>query len=299
MTPTHKPKEKLGTLEMIAAMFISGSIGLFVIKSEQPPADIVFFRCVIAFLCLLPMCFFSGQIKKEFLRPKKVAMMVASGLLLIFNWILLFKAFPLTSISLATIVYHVNPFIILFLGAVVLKEKAPPSDGVWTALAFVGLLIIVGIGQTQLSTQEFVGLGLVLIATSLYACSVLITKKLTGTPPLLIVMVQTLAGTLASLPLTSFPDFGAAAAQWPFIAALGVIHTALLYWLIYSAISKINLSAIAILSFIYPVSTIAFDYLFFDHVISFRQSIGAAMILVATIGVKLHWKLAFRMGGHR
>lgn len=111
----HHLKRKVGTLEMVVAMLLSGSIGLFVIKSGQSPVNIVFFRCLISALCLIPICYFYGHFKK-YTSVKRTVLMVTSGLLIIFNWVLLFAAFPKTSISLATIVYHVNPFVILFLG---------------------------------------------------------------------------------------------------------------------------------------------------------------------------------------
>ncbi|RSR53464.1 EamA/RhaT family transporter, partial [Acinetobacter baumannii] len=44
----HHLKRKVGTLEMVVAMLLSGSIGLFVIKSGQSPFNIVFFRCLIS-----------------------------------------------------------------------------------------------------------------------------------------------------------------------------------------------------------------------------------------------------------
>jgi drug/metabolite transporter (DMT)-like permease len=288
-------KEKLGTAEMIVAMLLSGSIGLFVLKSGQLAGNVVFFRCALASLCLLPLCFLCGYLKKEHLTLAKLSMMVVSGLLLIFNWVLLFKAFPVTSISLATIVYHVNPFIILGLGALLLKQSFPASDAVWTGLAFVGLLVIVGADQAAHTGDQLWGLALVLAATSLYSCSVLVTKRLTGTPPLLIVMVQMLAGTLAVLPFTASPGTGVSAGQWPFIVALGLVHTVLLYWLVYSAMAKISLSMVAILSFLYPVSTVVIDYIFFDHVITLQQGLGAVLILTATVGVKLHWKIPLRL----
>lgn len=282
---------KLGTLGMILAMIISGSIGLFVMKANQSPANIVFFRCIVSVMCLLPVCIYYGSFKAVHFEVKKLLMMITSGLFLVFNWILLFKAFPLASISLSTIVYHVNPFIILFFGAIFFKERFLKSDVIWIFLAFLGLLIIIGIGDTNLSASEFAGLGLVLAATSLYSCSVLITRKLVGTPPLLIVLVQTMAGALASVLLVSSLGEGVTGLQWQFVITLGVVHTAFLYWLLYSAISKISLSTIAILSFIYPISTVIIDYFFFDHVISSRQFVGAFLILFATVGVKLHWSI--------
>lgn len=290
-------KETLGMLEMTLAMVTSGSIGLFVIKSGQSPENVVFLRCAIAFACLVPVCAFTGLFNKEHFRPKKLAMMVVSGWLLIFNWVLLFKAFPLTSISLATIVYHVNPFIILLLGVVFLKERFIASDGLWIALGFIGLLIIISVNEVSVSPQELAGIGLVLMATSLYSGSVLIAKKLTGTPPLLIVLVQAFSGAVTTFPLTTSLGEGVSAQQWQFIIALGALHTALLYWLIYSAIAKLKLSVVAILSFFYPISTVVFDYLFFDHVISLRQTVGACLILMATVGVKLHWRVRLPLRG--
>lgn len=53
-----------GTLEMTAAMLISGTIGWFVLVSGQPVLDVVFWRCVFGAATLLLICAVFG-----FLRP--------------------------------------------------------------------------------------------------------------------------------------------------------------------------------------------------------------------------------------
>ncbi|MGE8607846.1 MAG: DMT family transporter [Acinetobacter baumannii] len=287
----HHLKRKVGTLEMVIAMLLSGSIGLFVIKSGQSPVNIVFFRCLISALCLIPICYFYGHFRKVYFGKKELFLMVTSGLLIIFNWVLLFAAFPKTSISLATIVYHVNPFVILFLGALIFHEKLNKNDVLWTIIAFIGLIVIIGLGNASVNTNELVGLGLVLIATTLYSISVLITKKLSNTPPLLIVFIQTLSGAIAMTPFMSVFENPPIGQQWLFVVGLGVLHTAFLYYLMYSAIKKIPLNNIAILSFIYPISTIVIDYFFFDHVLTSTQVLGAGLILLGVLGVKLHWNI--------
>ncbi|MEX5740581.1 DMT family transporter [Acinetobacter baumannii] len=287
----HHLKRKVGTLEMVVAMLLSGSIGLFVIKSGQSPVNIVFFRCLISALCLIPICYFYGHFRKVYFGKKELFLMVTSGLLIIFNWVLLFAAFPKTSISLATIVYHVNPFVILFLGALVFHEKLNKNDVLWTIVAFIGLIVIIGLGSASVNSNELVGLGLVLIATTLYSISVLITKKLSNTPPLLIVFIQTLSGAIAMTPFMSVFENPPIGQQWLFVVGLGVLHTAFLYYLMYSAIKKIPLNNIAILSFIYPISTIVIDYFFFDHVLTSTQVLGAGLILLGVLGVKLHWNI--------
>ncbi|EXH44754.1 eamA-like transporter family protein [Acinetobacter baumannii 1293320] len=287
----HHLKRKVGTLEMVVAMLLSGSIGLFVIKSGQSPVNIVFFRCLISALCLIPICYYYGHFKKVYFGKKELFLMVTSGLLIIFNWVLLFAAFPKTSISLATIVYHVNPFVILFLGALVFHEKLNKNDLLWTIVAFIGLIVIIGLGSASVNSNELVGLGLVLIATTLYSISVLITKKLSNTPPLLIVFIQPLSGAIAMTPFMSVFETPPIGQQWLFVVGLGVLHTAFLYYLMYSAIKKIPLNNIAILSFIYPISTIVIDYFFFDHVLTSTQVLGAGLILLGVLGVKLHWNI--------
>ncbi|HAV4974106.1 DMT family transporter [Acinetobacter baumannii] len=287
----HHLKRKVGTLEMVVAMLLSGSIGLFVIKSGQSPVNIVFFRCLISALCLIPICYYYGHFKKVYFGKKELFLMVTSGLLIIFNWVLLFAAFPKTSISLATIVYHVNPFVILFLGALVFHEKLNKNDVLWTIVAFIGLIVIIGLGSASVNSNEVVGLELVLIATTLYSISVLITKKLSNTPPLLIVFIQTLSGAIAMTPFMSVFENPPIGQQWLFVVGLGVLHTAFLYYLMYSAIKKIPLNNIAILSFMYPISTIVIDYFFFDHVLTSTQVLGAGLILLGVLGVKLHWNI--------
>jgi drug/metabolite transporter (DMT)-like permease len=142
-----------------------------------------------------------------------------------------------------------------------------------------------------LKYNELTGLSLVLIATTLYSISVLITKKLSKTPPLLIVLIQTLSGAIVMSPFISVFKNPPVDQQWLFVLGLGVLHTAFLYYLMYSAIKKIPLNNIAILSFIYPISTVVIDYFFFDHMLTSTQILGAVLILLGVLGVKLHWNV--------
>ncbi|MDK4774422.1 EamA family transporter, partial [Serratia nevei] len=53
---------KRGSLEMTAAMLISGSIGWFVLMSGQPVVNVVFWRCAVGALVLLAVCGALGQL---------------------------------------------------------------------------------------------------------------------------------------------------------------------------------------------------------------------------------------------
>ncbi len=74
-------------------------------------------------------------------------------------------------------------------------------------------------------------------------------------------------------------------------AAIGVIHTGLMYILLYGAIQKLPTNLVGALSFIYPVVAIAADFLAFGQRLQPLQLVGAAAILIAAAGMTLGWNL--------
>ncbi|MGW2939234.1 EamA family transporter, partial [Streptomyces sp. NPDC001156] len=48
---------------------------------------------------------------------------VLGGVFIVFNWVLLFQAYENTSISVATVVYHTQPFYVVLLGALLFRER--------------------------------------------------------------------------------------------------------------------------------------------------------------------------------
>lgn len=281
------------SLENIAAMVISGSIGIFVVFSGQSAPNVVFFRCLVAAIVLIPYCWFNGLFRSEYLATRDVAYVIVAGILMVINWVLLFQAYPLTSISWATIVYHINPFIILMGGAVFLGQPLTRHTLVWTAIAFAGLFLLSGVSADlrQLSGHEGYGLVLVLMATTLYSGTTLLMKKNSAVPPTLAVCLQTIVGTFILAPFLSVSALPATASSWVCVITLGVVHTFLLYYLIFKSIKTLDVRSMAILSFIYPLSAAAFDFAFFGHTLSGIQWLGAAIIFVSTLAIKLGWKL--------
>lgn len=136
-----------GWIEMIVAMTISGTIGVCVLKSRQSAENVVFVRCGAGFACLLPFCWYRRMICKRYFAPRLLTITVAAGVLMVVNWVLLFKAFSLVTIGFATIVYHVNPFLILIGAALFMRQRITRKDVGWTALAFVGFVILVNPGS--------------------------------------------------------------------------------------------------------------------------------------------------------
>ena len=73
------------------------------------------------------------------------------------------------------------------------------------------------------------------------------------------------------------------------LLTLGIVHTGIMYQLLYSAIQKLPTPNTGSLSFIYPVVAIVVDNLVFGHSLNLTQLAGGALILFAAAGNNLGW----------
>ncbi|MNH19329.1 O-acetylserine/cysteine export protein [compost metagenome] len=218
------------------------------------------------------------------------------------NWLLLFAAYSYASISIATAVYNTQPFMLVTLGALFLGEKLTARKLLWLALAFVGMMLVVLAQPKQAGDQSHYLMGILLSlgAAFFYALMALAAKRLKGTPPHLIALIQVTVGVVMLLPLVDF-HAPATVGQWGMLATLGVLHTGLMYVLLYGAIQKLPTNLIGSLSFIYPIAAMLVDRLAFGHRLVAPQLAGAAIILLAAAGMNLlgerKVKLAATPGG--
>lgn len=280
-----------GTVEMTAAMVISGTIGLFVVLSGQPVMDVVFWRCAFGTITLLIVCAALGLFRLEVMTRRQIAWAAVGGVAIVLNWILLFAAFPRASISIATAVYNTQPFMLVALGAILLGERLTLTKLSWLGIAFAGMLLIVQSKPGAGGTDYLSGILLALGAAFFYAIAAIVTKKLKGVPPHLIALIQVVVGMLMLAPFANFTALPVDVKTWTLLVAVGVVHTGVMYILLYGAIQKLPTHLVGALSFIYPVVAILADFLAFGHRLQPLQLLGAGAILIAAAGMTLGWTL--------
>lgn len=279
-----------GTIEMSAAMLISGTISWFVVMSGQPVFNVVFWRCLFAVFALLAVCGVLGLLKP--ITWKILGLAVLGGVAIVLNWVCLFAAYADTSISLATIIYNTQPFMLLVLGGLFLGERITATKLGWLAISFTGMLLIVLTPDGQSASTNFLlGVGLSLTAAFLYAIATLVTKRLKGTPPHLIALIQVATGMVMLAPLADFSTLPGSSSQWLSLVTIGIVHTGLMYYLLYGAIQKLPTHIIGALSFIYPAVAVLVDMMAFGHVLRPVQFLGGALILLAAAASTLGWSL--------
>ncbi|MBB3540562.1 MULTISPECIES: DMT family transporter [unclassified Rhizobium] len=282
---------RAGAAQMTAAMLISGTIGWFVVMSGQPVSGVVFWRCFFGAISLLAVCAAMGLLRPGVISFKAFGIAVFGGVAIVLNWLLLFASYGHASISIATTVYNTQPFMLLALGALFLGEKITAAKLLWLTLAFGGMAAIVEAKPATSAEHEGYAAGILLAlgAAFFYALAALAAKWLKGTPPHLIALIQVATGVLMLLPTVNFSDLPTDGQSWSILATMGIVHTGLMYVLLYGAIQKLPIHLTGALSFIYPIAAILVDRVAFGHALQPLQLVGAAIILVAAAGMNLGW----------
>jgi drug/metabolite transporter (DMT)-like permease len=233
-----------GTVEMSVAMAVSGTIGWFVVTSRRPVLDVVFWRSVFGVVALLATCMSMGLLRHHLTR-RVLALSALGGVAIVLNWVLLFGAYSRASIAIATTVYNTQPFMLVCLGAFFLGERVTLAKLGWLGVAFGGLALIVQVGATtaSLGAGYTVGILMALGAAALWAIAALVTKQLAGTPPHLIALIHVSVGVVMLAPFASWAHPPAQAAAWSILVIIGVVHTGVVYILMYDAIHRLPLTS--------------------------------------------------------
>ena len=162
---------------LILSMVIFGTIGIFVNYIGLPSGIIAAFRGITGALVILLVMLFKGW-KADFKAvKKKLPVLLASGVAIGFNWILLFEAYRFTGIPVATVCYYTAPIIVVIASTFVFKERLKAKQFICVFVALIGVALVSGVFQSDSSkiTGVLCGLG----AAVLYA-SVMIMNKFMG-----------------------------------------------------------------------------------------------------------------------
>lgn len=274
--------ERTGKLYMFVAMVISGTIGYFVTQSGQTPFNVVLFRCSIGAIGLSGWCLTRGYFSSIHLDRGSWVKLILGALTLVANWCFLFTAYRLTSIGITTVVYNVQPFLLLIGGFVIQREVPSRSAVAWLLLSFTGLLILASPGAAHDGTRYMDGIGCALAAATLYAATTLFTRSLAATlRPEVIAVGHMFVGTAVFLPLANFHALPSSGSEVGAILALGLVHTTFMYVLLYGAFQRAKTSSIAVLSFVYPLVAVTVDFLAYGKTLSMLQLGGAILIVAA------------------
>lgn len=273
-----------GAALMAAGGLLLGTLGVFLEQAGQHPLTAVWFRCAFGALALSLWMLALRRVGELRLPRRALLAAVAAGGLMIANWALFFAAIERTSIAVATVVFHVQPFWVMALGALVLGERVGRRQWAWVGVALCGLALASGVvpGEGPALDADFViGLLMCLAGSFSYALVTLIARSVKTVGPLALAWWQCLVGSvvLAWWPLThGLPAVGPA---WAWLAGLGVLHTGLAYVVLYAGMARLPAGRIALLQFVYPASAILIDGIVYGRVFDRPQWVGVGLMGLA------------------
>ncbi|MBB6467423.1 drug/metabolite transporter (DMT)-like permease [Aminobacter lissarensis] len=282
-------------LNLAVAMAIAGTVGAFVTEAGVDPVTTVFWRCLFGALFLCAWCLLRGYLPDRSLSWGRLARAGLCGVCMVLSWTAFFAGFAKTSIAVMTILYHIQPFFVVLIGVLFLKERIAADQIAWMAAAFIGVVLASGmvVSGNPVTATWMIGIAMALGGAFLYAVVTILAKGLGEQRPEITVLCQTVVGVVMLAPFANFSD-DIALASWCWLVGIGVLHTGIAYVMMFSAYPRLTTPVIGVLTFIYPVVAIIIDWAIYGHPIGIAQGVGMALIAVATLGVRLGWRLPVR-----
>ena len=292
-------KEAFARLQLIASMFIFGTVGIFVKYIPLPSAVIAMARGFIGALFILLILLFK-KTKLSFADIKANGLVLfLSGIFLGVNWILLFEAYRYTTVAVATICYYLAPVFVIIASPFVLKEKITPVKGISIAVSLTGMLFVSGIFESGNENTSIKGVLFGIGAAAFYACYMLSTKKLRSISSYDGTVVQLLSAATVLVPYVALTqDFSTVSFDIKtviLLVAVGILHTGVAYALYFNSLKNLKAQTAAIFSYIDPAVSILASVLFLKEGLTLFSVIGGILIL----GSAIFSEFADKSGGNK
>ena len=278
-------------IKIITAMVTFGTIGIFVRYIPLPSSIIALVRGVLATFFLLAVMACGKRWPDKAAITRNLALLLISGVLIGFNWILLFEAYNYTSVAVATLCYYLAPVFVIIASPFVLGEKLTTRKTLCVIAALGGMVLVSGVIQNYMNggntedlnlTGVLLGIG----AGALYATIILINKKLKDISSYDTTVMQLAAASIVLVPYCLLTvDMGVLEITPVSVALLlivGVVHTGIAYVLYFGSIKELSAQTVAIFSYIDPILAVLLSALLLKENMDMLSILGAVMILGST-----------------
>lgn len=271
---------------LIASMSIFGTLGIFVRNIPVSSGELALYRAVLAVLLISVFLLMTKQ-KIPFANMKKeLPLLLASGVAIGINWILLFEAYKYTTVSVATLSYYFAPVIVTLVCPILFKEKLTKKQFICFFMSTVGLVLITGLGEVG-GGKDFIGILFGLGAAAFYATVILLNKFIRNVEGIHRTLLQFIAAVVTLVPyvlltggvtLGGLNGFG-----WANLLIVGLIHTGVTYCMYFSSLKELPGQKAAILSYIDPLVAVLISVTILGESMTLWQVIGGMLILGFTL----------------
>lgn len=273
-------------LMLVASMTIFGTLGLFVRNISVSSGELALYRAVLAALLLTGFFVLNKQHIPLSKVKKEIPLLLASGVAMGINWILLFQAYKYTTVSAATLSYYFAPVIVTVVCPFLFREKLTVKQIICFIMSTVGLVLIIGIGDVH-GDSNIIGILFGLGAAVFYATVILLNKFIKKVEGIHRTFLQFIAAIITLTPyvlctsgitLGSLNNIG-----WINLLIVGLVHTGITYCMYFSSLKELPGQKVAILSYIDPLVAVLISVTVLGETMTISQVIGGMLILGFTL----------------
>lgn len=276
-------KKNRAQMNLILAMTIWGTVGIFVRNINLPSPETAFFRALLAVIFLI----FYMAIKKQKVALRdikaKLPVLALSGTVLALNWIFLFQAYKYTTVSIATICYYFAPVLVMILCPIIFREKLSKLQIICFVMATAGLVLTTEIGNAEQMGNNVTGIVYGILAACFYAMVIILNKFIKGIDSMNRTFLQLFVAAIVMFPYVMFTEgFHMNQLSTNGIISLlivGIVHTGIAYLLYFPAVKELSGQKTAILSYIDPLIAVAASVFILGEAITAYQLLGGLLIL--------------------
>jgi len=271
---------------LTASMIIFGTLGPFVRNIAVTSGELALYRAVLASVLLALFLLLTRQ-QIPFSRIRKeIPLLLASGIAMGINWILLFEAYKYTTVSVATLSYYFAPVIVTIVSPILFKEKLTPKQILCFLMSTLGLVLITGLGDIG-GGKDGIGILFGLGAAVFYASVILLNKFIKYVEGIHRTFLQFLAAIVVLLPYVLFSSgitLGTLnSLGWVNLLIVGLVHTGVTYCMYFSSLKELPGQKAAILSYIDPLVAVVISVTLLGETMTVPQVIGGILILGFTL----------------
>ncbi len=269
---------KTAYLKYISALLLFGLNGIVAAQIPLTSTEIVVLRSFFGTAFLIVILAVTRQKLTCLRRPRQAVLVAVSGAAMGASWLLLYRAYELVGVSIATLLYYCGPVLVMALSPIFFKEKLTIPKIIGIIVVFFGVIMLNGVGS---GTLDALGLLCGIGGAALYVL-LIITNKKAGLPGLENTAVQLLFAFLTAAVFYLLQGGGIPAIpaeSWGWVLLLGLVNTGFGCWLYFSSIGTLPVQTVSVLGYLEPLSAVLFSVVLLHEGLTPARWLGAAMIV--------------------
>ncbi len=258
---------------------------------ELSPVSLVFTRCLIAVILLLPIALARGELGPVLRRWKPLLAYTVAEIAV--PWLFLTVAEQKLTSSLSGLLVAATPLVgalVAFAGPGHVRLGPLRLTGLLVGLAGVGALVGFDVHGAQLGAT--LAIGVVVIGYAIGPA--VLSRSLAGLPPIGVVAASLAIVTIGYAPFaaTRMPDAWPSGRVIAAVVTLGVICTAAAFVIFVALVTEVGPVVATVITYVNPAVAVTLGAVFLSERITVATVVGFALILTGSF-------LATRAGGVR